>query len=271
MEQKEVLHMRLLLKPLYFLLFTIRVLGITLLSLQYVLRIYIRKLFKRLDQDALSNISKRWAYFLNTILGVKVNRSGKIPETASLIIANHRSYIDILAINQLTACSFLAKKEVASWPLIGFLVRIVKTIFVDRNNSDSRHEARKQIKQRLEEGITTVIFPEGTSFSGPGILHFKTGSFVIATDLNIPIVPLAIEYKNKENAWVDDDTFFSHFYRTFSKPTTNVSIHISPPLLYDDPSLLKYFTRDCIKKSLKNYNREVTNYDSKQNQQEIYV
>ena len=91
-----------------------------------------------------------------------------------------------------------------------------------------------------------MLFPEGTSYKGPLTKPFKNGSFKIAADAGIPVIPMAIHYKDINDAWVDDDTFLGHFFRQMSKPVTHVSIRYGKPLTHADYKVLQTETRKQI-------------------------
>lgn len=96
----------------------------------------------------------------------------------------------------------MAKRELANWPILGLAAKLAKVIFVDRNNSESRKKSRYTISQTLQQDISIIVFPEGTSYAGPGILEFRPGAFEIAAYNNISVVPVAIEYNDKNDACV---------------------------------------------------------------------
>ncbi len=86
-----------------------------------------------------------------------------------LIVANHTSWLDIVIFSAVTPLSFVAKSEVATWPLFSTLAKLQRTVFVERTRRSTTGVARDQIQERLVEGDTLVLFPEGTSNDGqPG-------------------------------------------------------------------------------------------------------
>ena len=238
-------------------LFWTRVIALLLVAAMYTLRIYFRKFTRRLSKERIAKYGAQWAEKINMVLGVKITKIGAVPDKTAMVISNHRSYMDIPAIFQFLPCSMVAKKEVESWPIIGFVTKINNTIYVDRKDPDSRKITRDKMKKTILNNIPVVIFPEGTSYAGPGILKFKKGAFVTAADTNTPVVPVAVEYKDKDSAWVDDDTFAAHFYRTFTKPKLEVILHFGPAIEHQNPEILHKKTWDWINTSLKNINKGV--------------
>ena len=115
------------------------------------------------------------------MLGIKVIIIGKRSKVKpTLYVANHSSYLDIPVLGALLPASFVAKAEVAGWPLFGLLAKLQQTIFIDR---DPKHaiEHSDDIKGRLQKGGNVILFPEGTSTDGNRTLPFKTSMFSVAS------------------------------------------------------------------------------------------
>ena len=109
----------------------------------------------------------------------------------------------------------------------------------------------KKIKESVSQGIPVTLFPEGTTYKGPLTKTFKNGSFKIAAETGIPVIPMAIQYKDREDAWVGDDTFLGHFFRQISKPVTHVEIQYGTPLILADYKELQAKTKESIDHMLK--------------------
>jgi lyso-ornithine lipid O-acyltransferase len=115
------------------------------------------------------------------LLGVRLKISGEIVrDRAVLIIANHVSWLDIPVLSAVAPVSFVAKKDVASWPFVSSLARLQRTVFVDRERRSKVGETANEIMDRLGAGDAIVLFPEGTSSDGNRILPFKTSLFAAA-------------------------------------------------------------------------------------------
>jgi 1-acyl-sn-glycerol-3-phosphate acyltransferase len=182
---------------------------------------------------------QQWCKRLVSALGLHVQTKGKPPQEGVLIVANHRSYIDIGAIGALVPCSFLAKQELAGWPLLGYGARrFGNVLFVSRKNEESRKRARAAVAAVLKGGVSVVVFPEGTTRASPGILPFKQGIFQTAAAGGFTVLPAAIEYEDPADAWVGDDTFVGHFLRTFSKRRVSVHLSFGEAIRSEDPNFL---------------------------------
>lgn len=171
-----------------------------------------------------------WARRLVRALGVEVAVRGAPLPGPHLLLGNHRSYIDILAVLAVQPCAFLAKAEIARWPLLGAAAQLHPTVFVARDDPDSRKRAREGALGFLQRGLAFAAFPEGTTCRGPGVLPYFPGLFKLAEQYGFPIVPFALEYEDRADAWVDDDPFLGHFMTTFAKPSVRLVLSFGPAL-----------------------------------------
>ena len=193
-----------------------------------------------------------WATHISKALGVDAVVETPLPERGALIVANHRSYIDLCATMSLMPVSFTAKAELRRWPLMGWAAGVGGTVFVDRSSPESRDRTREIIRERLDKGLSMVVFPEGTTFEGPGLLEFRPGIFRLAAAGGFPVVPAAIWYEEREDAWVGDDTFIGHFLRVFRKPVVRVHVSYGSPVTDSDPEILRKETWRWIHQTLQN-------------------
>lgn len=181
-----------------------------------------------------------WARCVLRILGIEVTRVGPPPNAPhALVVPNHRSYIDVPVIMNRVVATIVAKAEIGGWPVIGAGARATEVILVDRDSPDSRRAARDQIDRQLAAGCGVIVFPEGTTYEGPGVLPLRPATFAIAARQGLPIVPVAIEYERIDDAWVGDDTFLRHFLECFSKRRTRVAVCYGEPLVGDDGGALR--------------------------------
>jgi lyso-ornithine lipid O-acyltransferase len=114
------------------------------------------------------------------ILGFDVRVRGTPVEGGPvLFVSNHISYLDITVLGGIAELSFVAKSDVARWPLFGWLAKLQRTVFVDRRAASVGRE-RDAIARRLDEGGRLVLFPEGTTSDGNRIRRFKSALFSVA-------------------------------------------------------------------------------------------
>ena len=126
------------------------------------------------------------------IFGVRVAVSGAMSaEHPTLFVANHMSYLDITVLGSLIAGSFVAKAEVSGWPLFGWLARLQRTVFVDRQRASTISQG-EVMRGRLKAGDNLVLFPEGTSSDGNRTLRFKSSLLGVA-DVMIADRPISVQ------------------------------------------------------------------------------
>lgn len=140
---------------------------------------------------------KRWSFQLLGLCKVKVrllDRSGgQIPEHA-LIIANHVSWLDIFVINSWQACHFVAKSDIRSWPIAGWLSAQAGTIFLARGKQREVRRIYEGLVHQLRDNKRIAFFPEGTTGAQGGILPFHANLFEAAIEAQVPILPFAVRY-----------------------------------------------------------------------------
>jgi 1-acyl-sn-glycerol-3-phosphate acyltransferase len=195
----------------------------------------------------------------NYILGIRTIIYGEKPTIQGLIVANHRSYFDpIVIVNQIHAFP-VGKKEVSSWPMIGYICKISGVLFVDRKCTKSRQETAENIRDVLAKGYSIINFPEGTTDVLPTTVDFNYGSFVMATKIKAAVIPIAIDYKEKTDAFVGDDTFIPHFLRCFGKWTTEIKITFFSPIYSEDATYLLNTSKKMIDEELIRYRKDWDN------------
>ena len=130
-------------------------------------------------------------------LSVKVEIAGEIYQSkkSNLFISNHLSYLDIPILGSKFQMRFVAKSEVESWPIFGFLAKKGRSIFIRRNKTDSFNQKNK-ILDVLSSGEKVFIFPEGTTSDGNRVLEFKSSAFSSVENQNFTIQPIVIFYSD---------------------------------------------------------------------------
>ncbi|MCA1762238.1 MAG: 1-acyl-sn-glycerol-3-phosphate acyltransferase [Flavobacteriales bacterium] len=166
-----------------------RLLAFLLISFSAAVLIFFTRLF-RMGNSAAFFFFRMAIASIRKTLNIRVNYSGDVPNQRVIIMANHRSYIDIVLIPSRIPYVIVAKKQVKSWPVVGFAAQAIKVIFVDRDSPASRRKTRNEIVSRINQGLSVLIYPEGTTFEGPGILPLKPGIFKTASAEAIPVLPV---------------------------------------------------------------------------------
>lgn len=179
------------------------------------------------------------------IQGLKVELRGRRSRRhPTLYVANHVSYFDISVFSALVPVSFIAKSEVARWPLFGWLAKLQRTVFVERRPRRVADQ-RDVILQRLQTGDDLVLFAEGTSGDGNRVLPFKSALFSVAEQegLESPLViqPVSIAYTRLDGlpmgrylrplfAWYGDMELLSHLLRALGMGLVTVVVEFHPPV-----------------------------------------
>jgi 1-acyl-sn-glycerol-3-phosphate acyltransferase len=112
------------------------------------------------------------------LLGIRIHILGAVAtDRPVLLVANHTSWLDIPVLSAVAPVSFIAKREVASWPFVSWLAYLQRTVFVDRNRRASVSGTADEMVRRLESGDILVLFAEGTSSDGGRVLPFRSALF----------------------------------------------------------------------------------------------
>jgi 1-acyl-sn-glycerol-3-phosphate acyltransferase len=163
-----------------------------------------------------------WCRFACRVLGVRTNVHGIIPRRG-LLVCNHLSYLDILVISATTPCVFVAKRDVRSWPLFGWLAKAAGAIFVDRRRKTDAARIGSLIRDAVNGHNLVVLFPEGTSSDGSTVLPFKSALLEPALELDARITAGAIDYRLRDGSVGDevcywrDMTLVPHLLNLFGK------------------------------------------------------
>lgn len=146
-------------------------------------------------------------------LGVKLVWRGPAPRPGSLLVANHVSWLDVLALLAVAPMTLVAKREVRAWPAVGAMARAAGVIFVDRARPKRLPATVSEITAALRAGRSVAVFPEGTTFCGAEAGRFRPAVFQAAVDARVPVVPIAIRYASPSASFIGDDTLWASVRR----------------------------------------------------------
>lgn len=157
-----------------------------------------------------------------------------------MIVPNHISWIDILALGALTPFCFLAKSEISRWPIVSAFAAVQGTIFVERTRRRSIPVANRAMAARMLDGRPVLLFPEGTTMQGPLPGSFQSSHFAAARDLlavepaqgDVAVQPVAIAYSRADAAWVGDEALVPHVWRVLRQPPLTCRIRFGTPIRY---------------------------------------
>lgn len=139
---------------------------------------------------------RSWSSKLLKLLDIRVVIQGKEPTqfNNTLLVANHISWLDILIIFTTVKPRFVAKKEIASWPIVGMIAKLGDTIFIERENKRSITQVNVLIAKALQEGHCVAVFPEGKTSLGISVEPFKSSLFDAVFNSNGHVLPIALQY-----------------------------------------------------------------------------
>ncbi|MDE2003746.1 MAG: 1-acyl-sn-glycerol-3-phosphate acyltransferase, partial [Betaproteobacteria bacterium] len=193
--------------------------------------------FPWLSADSRRHRVRRWSSRLLRMLAVEVRMVGALHEGGNvLIVANHVSWLDIFVLNSVQPMRFIAKSELARWPLLGRLVRDVGTLFVERSRRHDAHRVTIEAHEALASGDVVAIFPEGTTTDGTRLLPFKSSLLQPIVNAQGAVQPVAMRYRAPDGslstaaAYAGDTTFLASFWRICGERRIGVDVILPPAL-----------------------------------------
>ena len=204
-------------------------------------------------------IIRFWCKRLLAIFEINVEVKGLETYLANqkkyLMVANHISWMDIIVIQSIKPCIFVAKSDVASWPLFGWVAQMTGTIFIKRDKISDIKKALKKMKRRLIKR-SVCIFPEGTSTNGRYLLPFKSNLFQSSIDTQKSILPLCLRYEQKntytdKTAFVDDMSLLDSIIKIKQEKDIRAIVEVLQPIRprYNRKELASY-TQEIIRNNL---------------------
>lgn len=164
---------------------------------------------------------RRWACNAVHILGIKIDVLNNAPQSPFVLVSNHLSYLDIVVLASKIDCAFVAKREVAGWPIIGLMCRSMNTVFINRRRKRDLQRAMAKTQKLFERGLGVVLFAEGTSTAGQAVSPFKSSMLDFAARQDVPVHYASISYATCADdpspaeavCWWGDMTFPDHLFR----------------------------------------------------------
>lgn len=178
-----------------------------------------------------------WAGKLLRVLGLQHQVNGHFHAGPVLLLSNHVSWLDILAIH--AACPrarFVSKADVRAWPLLGWLVGAVGTLFIERERKRDALRVVHQVAEGLAEGGTIAVFPEGTTGAGDALLPFHGNLLQAAIVGGHPVQPVAMRFHQPGQrfstavAWVGDTTLLQNLWSVLCADSLTVEVSVLPAL-----------------------------------------
>lgn len=167
------------------------------------------------------------------LLGIRVHVHGDPPAGGGILVTNHLGYVDILVLASFQDAVFVSRSDVRDWPLLGPMVSMAGTIYLDRSRGRDLSQALRRMRAELEDDAMVVFFPEGTSSDGRRLLPFKPSLFQGATEVGASVFAAALGYRVASGAppaetavawWEDDADFAPHLWRLLGLPRVDATV-----------------------------------------------
>jgi lyso-ornithine lipid O-acyltransferase len=207
-------------------------------------------------------LPRRYHGWVLRLMGFAVNVTGAPSRRRpTLFVANHVSFVDIEILGALVEGCFIAKADVARWPLFGWLAKLQRTVFVDRRVS-STHRQRDAIRERLDQDDNLILFPEGTTGDGNRALPFKSALFSVADYVGphgpLAVQPVSIAYTRLDGiplgrfyrpflAWYGDMEFIPHLWTMLGLGRVGVEVSFHPAVTLPQFGTRKALAEHCYR------------------------
>jgi 1-acyl-sn-glycerol-3-phosphate acyltransferase len=207
-------------------------------------------------------LARRYHRWTSRLMGFRVTVKGeRSRQHPTLYVSNHMSYVDIEILGGLIDGCFVAKSDVAHWPLFGWLAKLQQCVFVDRQVR-STAEQRDAIRRRLDAGDNLILFPEATSGDGTRLLPFKSALLSVADYAGaqgpLLVQPVSIVYLRLDGiplgrsyrpffAWYGDMSLAPHLWEMMGLGTVDVEVVFHPPVTLAELGARKALTEHCYR------------------------
>lgn len=171
-------------------------------------------------------------------MGVRLVVHGAVPGPGrgALVVNNHTSWLDIVAVNAVRPMRAVAKKDIASWPVLGRLVSAAGSIYVDRDRIRTLPATVGRLSESLRAGSMVNVTPEGTTWCGRTHGRFRPALFQAAIDGGVPVLPVALAFRLRTGApttapaFVGDETIIDSVLRTAAVKGLVLEVHVRPEI-----------------------------------------
>jgi 1-acyl-sn-glycerol-3-phosphate acyltransferase len=244
-------NLRLIARLIALALLTAAMYGVRLASMPFTLP------FPNTDRRWRRCLFRHWARWTVGVFGMRITVNRVPPRPPFFLVMNHLTYLDGLAVASRIGCVFIAKSEVAKWPLIGFLARQVNVIFIVREKRHDTIRVNDRIKSEMDKGEGVIMFAESTTSRGLAVQPFKTALFEAAVRHQFPVHYAAIYYRTPPGAppasewvtWWTPISFGAHLLRVLRGPGfTAVLTFGEEPISGTDRKVLARQLHDAVQR-----------------------
>jgi len=206
--------------------------------------------FGPLDQGRRNRIIGAWSRGVLRVCGARLAVAGAAPApdlaatgiatgtNGRVVVANHISWIDVFALDGAIPCRFVAKSEIGRWPLLGWLVSLAGTLYIERGRRHAVAAINRTLREHLQRGETLALFPEGTTTNGSTVLPFHANLLAPAMDVSAPVWPVALRYTERGRcstaaAFDGDRTLLQSLWGTLTADGLVIELTFLPPIDVD--------------------------------------
>ena len=184
-------------------------------------------------------VIRAWQAGLAWVFGFRLRRTGTPLPGATMFVANHVSWIDISVLHSQRMMGFVAKREIAGWPLIGWLARQGETIFHERGSQESLGGVLDAMLARLRGGHSVGVFPEGRTRDGHEVGPFHARIFMAAVEAGVPVQPVALRYGDGGSAqptvaFAPGENMLQNLLRVLGEPARVADVMFLEPIAPGD-------------------------------------
>lgn len=195
----------------------------------------------------LAGLQTLWGRLATQAMGIRLDVADEPPPGRYVIVANHVSYVDIAVLSALFPGRFVAKSEIAGWPLVGFFTRLSGTLFVDQKKRRDVLRVGREMEETLNAGVRVIVFPEGGASRGERVERLHSSLLEPAVRTGIPCRAVALSYETPGDRWAPAATvcwwggmgFWRHFLRLLALKGIRARVRWAPePFLAEDRKIL---------------------------------
>jgi lyso-ornithine lipid O-acyltransferase len=235
--------------------------GLVIAGIVYpVINLLCTKNYAKLQRDRLKSI---WFNWFNMIIGLHIIQEGEPLKKTHFLVSNHVSWLDIAVLGRFFPAYFVAKSDILSWPVIGYLAKQGGTIFIRRGDKKQVMATAERMVWLIKQNSTVIAFPEGTTTKGDMVLPFHASLFQPALLTKTSIQPVALQYlgEAKEQApFIGDDEFIPHLIKILSMDKIEVRVVFLPSIntAGKNRNSVSYEARELILENIDKEHRKVT-------------
>jgi len=168
--------------------------------------------FPKASREQQDQLVRAWSHHVLGIFGISISVAKPFDfdqmHSKRLFVGNHISWLDIYAVQSVTGARFVAKSELAAWPVLGRLMKNAGTVFIERARRADTLRINQTVREHLEAGTVIAIFPEGTTSDGRDVLKFHGNLLQAAMDAEAQIVPFCLRYMDVHGHFTDIPAYY---------------------------------------------------------------